>query len=389
MGTRYLGLISGTSVDGVDACIAEFRAHKCRILSARTTAYPAELRSRLQTLITAPQAELGEIGGLDVALGRFFGACALALIRDAGLVPVDIKAIGHHGQTVFHAPNGKEPFSLQLGDPNSVAAATGITTVADFRRRDMAHGGQGAPLVPAFHEWLWRTPRETRVVVNIGGIANVTVIRPRRPLVGFDTGPGNTLLDAWIQRCRGLSYDADGAWARLGTVDAALLRSMQREPYFAQRPPKSTGREIFHLAWLERHLDSAGRTAKPEDVQATLAQLTAATIVGALQKLGLERYRLIVCGSGAQNRDLLARLERQSGREPETTAAYGVPPDYVEAAAFAWLARARLRSEAGNVPSVTGSRQAAVLGGVYYAGEPAPVARRDKPPSGRAKPKTA
>jgi anhydro-N-acetylmuramic acid kinase len=177
MATRYLGLISGTSVDGVDACIAEFRSHRARILGACTTPYPAKLRERVQSLITTPQAALQEIGSLDVALGRFFGACALTTIRDAGLAPSDITAIGHHGQTVFHAPTGAEPFSMQLGDPNSVAALTGITTVADFRRRDMAHGGQGAPLVPAFHDWLWRTPREARVIVNIGGIANVTVIR--------------------------------------------------------------------------------------------------------------------------------------------------------------------------------------------------------------------
>ncbi|HEY7671798.1 MAG TPA: anhydro-N-acetylmuramic acid kinase [Gammaproteobacteria bacterium] len=387
MGTRYLGLISGTSVDGVDACVAEFRARRCRIVSARTTPYPIELRERVQALITAPQAALREIGGVDIALGRFFGACALSLIRDAGLAPSDIAAIGHHGQTVFHAPTGAEPFSMQLGDPNSVAALTGITTVTDFRRRDIAHGGQGAPLVPAFHDWLWRTPRETRVIVNIGGIANVTIIRPGKPTIGFDTGPGNTLLDAWIQRCRGQAYDADGAWASRGNVDDEWLRALLREPYFSSRPPKSTGREHFNLAWLEQHAGTA-QARLPEDVQATLAELTAATIVAAIANSGVRKYRLIICGGGARNGDLLLRLGRLSGRDPDTTAAHGVPPDFVEAAAFAWLARARLLRAAGNVPSVTGARQTAILGGVYYGGEPDRLAR-DRFRSGRAKSKTA
>jgi anhydro-N-acetylmuramic acid kinase len=388
MGTRYVGLVSGTSVDGVDACIAEFRAHRARILGARTTPYPTALRERVQRLITTPHAQLNEIGGLDVALGRFFGGCALSAVRDAGLAPRDITAIGHHGQTVFHAPMNSEPFSMQLGDPNSVAALTGITTVADFRRRDMAHDGQGAPLVPAFHDWLWRTPRETRVIVNIGGIANVTIIRPGKAIVGFDTGPGNTLLDAWIQSCRGQPYDADGAWAKHGTVDEVLLRRMRDEPYFAARPPKSTGREHFNLAWLERRL-APDQDRRPEDVQATLAELSAVTIIAAIEDMGLRKYRLIVCGGGASNRDLLLRLTRLSGREAETTADHGVPPDYVEAAAFAWLARARLQGSAGNVPTVTGARQTVILGGVYYGGEPDRLARRDGFRGGRPKPKTA
>ena len=388
MGTRYLGLISGTSIDGVDACIAEFRAHRCHILGARTTPYPPQLRKRVQALITAPEAPLREIGALDVALGRFFGTCALAVIRNAGLKPSAIAAIGHHGQTVFHAPTGAEPFSMQLGDPNSVAALTGIATVADFRRRDMAHGGQGAPLVPAFHDWLWRTPNETRVVLNIGGIANITVIRPNEPIVGFDTGPGNTLLDAWIQRCRGLPYDADGAWANHGKIDDALLRNLRREPYFALRPPKSTGREHFNLAWLEKRLGTY-KARDPKDVQATLAELTAATIVAAIGELVPREYRLIVCGGGASNSDLLMRLGRLSGRAPQTSAAHGVPPDYVEAAAFAWLAQTRLRNKAGNVPSVTGAHEAAVLGSVYYGRLSAAPSRRDRPSRGRAKPKTA
>jgi anhydro-N-acetylmuramic acid kinase len=389
MGKRYLGLISGTSLDGVDAVIAEFRARRCRVIAARTTAYPPPLRERLQALITAPTAALRELGAVDVALGRFFGECALGIVGEAGLAARDIAAIGHHGQTVYHEPHGAEPFSMQLGDPHSVAALTAITTVADFRRRDMAHGGQGAPLVPAFHDWLWRAPQETRVVLNIGGIANVTVIRPGQPIVGFDTGPGNTLLDAWTRRCRARPYDDGGRWAATGSVDADLLRHLLREPYFALRPPKSTGRELFNLPWLERHLGGAGDPRAPEDVQATLAELTAATITAALAEQGLRDYRLIACGGGAYNADLMARLSRHSGRSVESTADYGIAPDWVEGAAFAWLARARLRGVAGNVPSVTGARQAVVLGSVYYGGEPEPISQRDRSSRGRAKPKTA
>jgi anhydro-N-acetylmuramic acid kinase len=368
MAKHYLGLISGTSIDGIDAVIVELDARACRLVAARTTPYPIELRKRVHALIDTPSASLSEIGSLDVALGRFFGECAQALIRESGLDAQAIEAIGHHGQTVYHEPSGAEPFSMQLGDANSVAATTGIVTVADFRGRDMAEGGQGAPLVPAFHEWTFRASDETRVVVNIGGIANVTILRPGRATVGFDTGPGNTLLDAWILRCRSAPYDRDGLWAASGTVDADLLRELLREPYFALRAPKSTGRERFNRAWLERHVGKES-AREPEDVQATLAELTATTIAAALAECGRD-YRLIVCGGGAYNLDLIARLSRLSGRAAESTATYGIAPDWVEAAAFAWLARARLQALAGNVPSVTGARQTAVLGGVYYGVNP-------------------
>ena len=386
MGKHYLGLISGTSIDGVDAVIVELDARACRLVAARTTPYPVELGKRVHALIDAPSATLPEIGALDVALGRFFGACALALLRESGLDAQAIEAIGHHGQTIYHEPRGAEPFSMQLGDANVVAATTGIVTIADFRRRDMAEGGQGAPLVPAFHEWMFRAAGETRVVVNIGGIANVTVLQPERATVGFDTGPGNTLLDSWILRCRSVRFDRDGLWAASGTVDADLLQELLREPYFALRAPKSTGRELFNRLWLERRLGNAG-TRKPEDVQATLAELTATTIAAALAELS--DYRLIVCGGGAYNSDLLARLSRLSGRVAESTAAHGIAPDWVEAAAFAWLARARLQAIAGNVPSVTGARQTAVLGGVYYGAKPEISSQQSESSRGRTESQTA
>lgn len=357
----YLGLISGTSVDGVDAVLARFRDKRCDILAARTMAYPPALGRRIGALIESAHAELAELGAVDVALGRFFGDCALALIREAGCPPGGIRAIGHHGQTIFHKPAEPEPFTMQIGDPNSVAALTGITTVADFRRLDMAHGGQGAPLVPAFHAWLFGTAAETRVVLNIGGIANVTVLAPDTPTIGFDTGPGNTLLDLWSARRGAAPFDESGRFAAGGRVDEALLEACLEDPYFALEPPKSTGREHFNAAWLDARLK--GRELRDADVQATLAELTAATIALALDTMPPDR--VIVCGGGVHNDDLLVRLGRHLPCPVESSAMHGLPPDWVEACAFAWLAKARVEGLPGNVPTVTGAHNAVTLGGVY------------------------
>jgi anhydro-N-acetylmuramic acid kinase len=223
--------------------------------------------------------------------------------------------------------------------------------------------------VPAFHAWSFGTASEARAVVNIGGIANITVLQPGHPATGFDTGPGNTLLDLWIRRHRGADYDNDGAWAATGRVDAALLATLLTEPYFSASAPKSTGRELFNMNWLDAHL-SRHSTTTPADIQATLAELTATTIAAGIDGALPDCKRLIVCGGGAHNADLMARLQRLSGRSVDTTAAFGIAPDWVEGAAFAWLARARLRSEAGNVPTVTGARRPAVLGGVYLGSAP-------------------
>lgn len=363
MSELYVGLISGTSVDGVDAALVEFGDRGCTLVHSRTTPYPAQLHERVRALIDYPETTLVEFGALDVMLGRFFARCANELIDASGVARADVRAIGHHGQTVYHQPDGPEPFTLQLGDPNSLAARTGIATVADFRRLDVACGGQGAPLVPAFHEWLFGSDEELRVVVNIGGIANVTVLEPGRATSGFDTGPGNTLLDGWIRRCRGREHDEDGRWAASGTVDTALLDQFRTEPYFSHGPPKSTGRELFNLGWIERHLPNPAEVPADADVQATLAELTAATIVGALH--WLQPGRLIVCGGGAHNRDLIDRLARRAECPVESSDAHGIGPDWVEAAAFAWLARARLAGKPGNVPTATGADRKLVLGGLY------------------------
>src|SRR5690606_6544723 len=347
----YIGLISGTSVDGVDAVLCEIDDAHLRVLAAETLPYPPELRKRVVDLIDRPEISLAELGSLDVALGEHFAACALGIASRAGIAPSRIAAIGHHGQTVFHKPSPPEPFSLQLGDPNVVAARTGITTVADFRRLDVALGGQGAPPVPAFHAWRFGDASETRVVVNIGGIANVTVLAPGRDVLGFDTGPGNTLLDRWIERTRGLPRDEGGEWGAGGRVHRDLLAALLDEPYFEAPPPKSTGREHFNVAWLAARLAAGGERPDDRDVQAPLAELTAATIAAAVARHAPGCARLIVCGGGAHNTDLLRRLERDAGVPVETTERYGVGPDWVEGAAFAWLARARLEGRPGNIPS--------------------------------------
>lgn len=375
MADLYLGMISGTSVDGVDAVLTELDDSSARIVAAETRAFPAPLHRRLTAMIDEPRADLTELGGVDVSLGAFFADCALELIAAAGFEPADVVALGHHGQTVFHRPDPPEPFTLQLGDPNVVAARTGIATVADFRRMDVALGGQGAPLVPAFHAWHFGAAHETRAVVNIGGIANVTLLSGTTPAAAFDTGPGNTLLDRWIERCLGVDRDENGEWAAGGSVDCALLDALLEDEFFARPPPKSTGRERFNAAWLERHLAAAGRSIDARDVQATLAELTAETIAAALRGHAPDTGRLIVCGGGAHNGDLLRRLRRASGIAVESSARHGIAPDWVEGAAFAWLAYARLAGLPGNAGGVTGARRSAVLGAVYRP----PGSRADTP----------
>jgi len=365
MSELYLGLMSGTSVDGVDAAIAQFGDRQCRIVAACTFSYPPALRERIEALIETGHSQLSELGSVDVACGRFFGDCGLALIRQANLLPADIAAIGHHGQTIFHRPHEPEPFTLQIGDPNSVAAITGIETVADLRGLDMALGGQGAPLVPAFHQWLFASAERPRLVANVGGIANVTALIPGEPVIGFDTGPGNTLVDLWTRRHLGLPFDDNGNWAAQGTVVPELLDSMLADEYFSAPPPKSTGRERFNANWLDGHLNALNSPAASDAVQATLVELTAETVSAAATSLQQSESDLIVCGGGTHNGYLLERLAARHAGLVKITTGLGLDPDWVEAAAFAWLARARLRNEPGNVPTVTGARQAAVLGGLY------------------------
>ena len=369
MADYYIGLISGTSMDGIDAALLDGGAMPPRGVHFHFHPYTGALRERLLNLAEDRQGcSLDDYGRLDSELGVQFARAALDLLEQARLPATQVRAIGSHGQTVRHRPNGPNPFSLQIGDPNRIAALTGIRTVADFRRRDMAHGGQGAPLVPAFHAACLRVTGETRVVLNLGGIANITLLPgdPAREVTGFDTGPANVLLDAWCQRHCRQDYDAGGAWAAGGRPLPALLERLLGHTYLARPAPKSTGREEFSLAWLDSELATMGRAPAPVDVQATLAQYSAQTVADAIRRQAPDTQRVLVCGGGAHNGDLLGRLQALLPRaRVESTAAQGLDPDHVEAMAFAWLAQQALEGRPGNLPAVTGATGPAVLGGIY------------------------
>ena len=366
-----LGLMSGTSMDGVDAVLCEFddTGHFRRVVAARTRAYAPPLRTALLALQHGHKSvPLERLARLDHAVGRSFAAAAAACLQYARVAPVAVRAIGCHGQTVFHDPRGARS-SLQLGDASLVAAATGITTVADFRRADVARGGQGAPLVPAFHHAVFASPREARCVVNVGGIANVTVLPGADParVRGFDTGPGNALMDEWIAARRNRAHDAGGRWAASATVDDTLLRALRADPWFRRAPPRSTGRDRFNLRWARARHPGLARLA-PATVQCTFAELTAVTIADAVRRHGAGAQRVLVCGGGVRNTLLMRRLAALLAPLPvESTAAHGLDPQQVEGAAFAWLALRTLKGLPGSLPAVTGARAPAVLGGIYRA----------------------
>lgn len=365
----YIGLMSGTSMDAVDGVLVDLTTTP-RLLASHSLPHAPALKARLLALAQPGPDELDRLGQLDVELGRHFAACALALLAQTGMAATAVRAIGSHGQTVRHRPQGDFPFTLQIGDPNVIAEATGISVVADFRRRDVAAGGQGAPLVPACHEALFRSATEDRVALNLGGIANISILpaAPSAPVYGFDTGPANVLLDGWCYRHTGQPYDADGQWARAGQVHAPLLTTLLAHPYFRRPPPKSTGREEFHLDWLDAVLAEQTEDVAPVAVQATLTELTAASVAQAIVAEGRGQGRLLVCGGGAYNGLLLERLAALlPAMTVETTLKHGLPPSWVEAIAFAWLAQRTLAGRPGNLPAVTGARGLRVLGGIYPA----------------------
>jgi anhydro-N-acetylmuramic acid kinase len=364
----YLGLISGTSADGIDVALCSFDGPP-RLHAAITHPYPDELRKRILALAQGDgHIALDELGALDVEIAQNFANAANVLLRKAGVAPTAIAALGSHGQTVRHRPLQKSPYTLQLGDANVIAELTGITTVADFRRRDIAAGGQGAPLAPAFHTAILAHDGQSRVVLNLGGIANITVIPAdaNAPLRGFDTGPASCLLDAWAQQQLGTAYDANGALAAQGTPDRELLARLLAEPYFAAPPPKSTGREVFHMTWLQQHLQRSA--VAPADVQATLVELTARSVADAIRAQAPAAREVLVCGGGVHNPVLMAAIAGELAPLPVASIArLGIDPDFVEAMLFAWLARERLALRpAQNVYSVTGARAPRVLGAIYF-----------------------
>lgn len=364
----YIGLISGTSADSIDAVLASFSRGVPQLQASHSHPWPADLRRRMLALAQGETAlDLDAFGRLDVQIGHCFADAALQLLERSGTPAAAVRAIGSHGQTLRHRPTGEYPFTLQLGDPSVIAERCGIDVVADFRRADVAAGGQGAPLLPALHAMLLARPGHARVVLNLGGIANITVLGADGGVLGFDTGPANGLMDAWCLRQRGEPFDRDGAYAASGCVDSGLLDTLLVDPYFAQSPPKSTGREHFHLDWLAARVPSLAALA-PANVQATLLELTARSIADAIAQHAPQAEEVLVCGGGVHNGALMRRLgELLAPRVLLGTSRYGVDPDFLEATAFAWLARQRMLGLPGNLPAVTGARGLRVLGAIYSA----------------------
>jgi len=360
----YVGLISGTSRDGVDAVLVRFTENHPDLLARRCQPYRGELADKLEHFARAGQRPLEEdLQPLDSEVARQFADTALQLIDEAGIESGAVGAVGSHGQTIWHAPDDPEPESLQLGRPALIAELTGIPTVGDFRRADIEAGGQGAPLAPLLHRALFRPVRGKRIVLNLGGIANISVIDAGGEVRGFDTGPANCLLDAWIRDQRGMPFDRDGAWAATGRVDPELLRDLLADRWFGKAPPKSTGVEYFNLAWLRRHL--ANRRASPADIQATLAELTAVSVADAVRHC--EAADLLLCGGGSHNGYLRNRLASLLPRlRVGSTADFGLEPDWVEAVLFAWLARERLAGRPQDTRAITGAREPVLLGSIAY-----------------------
>lgn len=363
--TLYIGLMSGTSLDGIDVALVDFK-DGARLLARGHRPLPADLTSALLALSqsNAP-VSLELIGQLETALGKAFAEAVNTLCAAHGIAPGQIRAIGSHGQTVRHDPNGALPYTLQLGDANLIAELTGITTVADFRRRDVAAGGQGAPLVPAFHKAVFAQPGEDRAVLNIGGIANVTLLSHDGTVGGFDTGPGNGLMDAWCRRHWDIAFDDGGRRAATGAIDAELLERLLLDPWLQLPPPKSTGRDYFQLDWLDYQLQ--GLHSSPESVLHTLNAFTAHSIADALSMAGFAPQSVLVCGGGVHNALLMHHLQALLPCPVRSTAALGIDPDYVEAMAFAWLAKQCLDGQPGNVTDVTGAAGPRILGAIYQA----------------------
>jgi anhydro-N-acetylmuramic acid kinase len=363
----YLGLISGTSADGIDAALVRFTDGRPALIAGLTHPWNETLRRQILAVAQDEiRLDLDAYGRLDVAVGYAFADAARAVVDKAGVSAAVVRAIGSHGQTVRHRPGGEHPFTLQIGDPSVIAERSGIDTVADFRRADVAAGGQGAPLVPAFHATVLRPEHGARVVLNLGGIANVTRLTAAGEVTGFDTGPANGLMDAWCLRHRGEAFDRDGRFAASGSVDEVLLGELLDDAYFVLRPPKSTGREHFHLAWLDMHPRVAELAA--EDIQATLLALSAVSVTDAIARHAPDAVDVVACGGGVHNTALMQAIgARLEGRPLHPSSAFGIDPDVMEAMAFAWLAYRRVRGEPGNLPAVTGARGPRLLGALYAA----------------------
>ncbi len=365
----YIGLMSGTSIDGIDAGLYDFSGNQAHMIDFYYQPYSPQIKQKIHSICNTHQSvSLLDYGELDTQLGLLHADACLNLLQQAKVNAKHIKAIGSHGQTIYHSPSSKNPFTLQIGDANIICQKTGITTIADFRRRDIAAGGQGAPLVPAFHQAVFHNNNENRVIVNIGGIANLSILPKdeQKNIIGFDTGPGNTLMDHWISQHKSCVYDECGLWAATGKIQTKLLKLLKDEPYFSALPPKSTGTDFFSPAWLTKKIATL-HAYPPEDVQRTLCQLTAETIAEALLKFAPETDNIFICGGGIHNKTLINTLRQLLDIPVASTEIEGVHPDQVEAMAFAWLAKQTLQGLTGNLPKTTGAKEAVILGGIYQA----------------------
>ena len=371
----FVGVMTGTSVDGLDMAAIEIDLdEKIEFIASETTAYPPDLRENLLALSQAEAASISSYGELDAALGKFIGNSVNSFLRKFGIDSKEVQAIGSHGQTIRHQPpgmtgNGEQSFTLQIGDPNQIAYITRVITIADFRRMDIAAGGQGAPLVPLFHQRILKKQSSDTALVNIGGIANITYVE--ETLLGYDIGPGNCLVDAWCQKKLNKPYDDKGHWARTGKLNDQLLKRLLNEPYFYLEPPKSTGKELFNLAWLKKNaIEYQLERMSSQDIQRTLLELTAVTISKSMKKTP-KVSNVIVCGGGRRNEFLMERissllnLEDKGRYVVDASEHWGIDGDSLEASAFAWLAFRRLNNLVGAVPSVTGAKKPSVLGAVY------------------------
>lgn len=370
MAELYIGLMSGTSLDAIDAVLVDFSTGKPHLLAAHSTPLATDLRNRLLALNRPASGEIARMAEADVELGRFFAQAVNKLLELHKTNKADVIAIGSHGQTIRHNPLASTPYTLQIGDPNTIAELTGITTVADFRRRDLAAGGQGAPLMPAFHAAQLRVNDVSRVIVNIGGMANITHLpaTPNKSVTGFDTGPGNVLMDGWYQRHQKGSYDKGGQWAASGKVDQGFLQRMQGDRFFRLAPPKSTGRDHFDMRWLDKLIKRHGKRLQRKHVQASLCELSAWSIATAITEYATDTHDVIVCGGGVHNTALMFRLQAMlNDRQVLSSEDFDIDPDYMEAIGFAWLAQQTMHGKQGNLPAVTGAHHPVVLGGIYPA----------------------
>jgi len=357
----YIGVMSGTSLDGIDIALCEIDRANCKLLTACESPFPQELKEEILALISS-SATLKQIGECDSKLGLLFAKCINTFLINNALHVTSIAAIGLHGQTLWHEPDSLYPFSMQLGNANIVASQTGITTVNDFRGKDIANGGQGAPFAPAFHKFLFADSNEKTAVVNIGGMANISLLFDK--IRGWDVGCGNVLMDLWMQRKQNKSYDEDGVFAQSGELDEALLQKMLSDNYFAKKPPKSTGREYFNEQWLEKNLQNFTHL-QAQDIQRTLVELTATSIANDINST--QATRLVVCGGGAKNTFLLQRLQTLSHAKVIVSDVLGISSDFLEAMAFAWFAKKRLHKEPLALSSVTNAQKNSIAGAVYAA----------------------